>query len=116
MKRSRIIAHQLIPIENPYTIDINSVTIEDPKTSHKISRAIKLDKKVSQAVGAGRNLNSILYSKTTELENFLAEIYAKITKPSNAHKSYARSYIVDILIVLVLKYSLKRLNLQLEIN
>ena len=73
MKRSRIISHQLIPIENPYTIDINSVTIEDPKTSHKISRAIKLDKKVSQAVGAGRNLNSILYSKMTKLENFLAK-------------------------------------------
>ena len=116
MKRWRIISHQPIPIENPYTIDINSVTIEDPKTSHKISRVIKLDKKVSQAVGAGRNLNSILFSKTTKLENFLSEKYAKITKPSNAHKSYARSYIVDILIVLVLKYSLKRLNLQLVIN
>ena len=50
-------------MENLNIIDINSVTIEHSKNSHKSSKAIMQAKKVSQ-IAADKNSNSPLYSET----------------------------------------------------
>ena len=67
MIRSKIITQQPKPIESPKIIDIKSVTIEHPKTSHRLSKTLRQAKKV----GAGRNFNSPLCSEATKRENFL---------------------------------------------
>ena len=40
VKRPKIITQQLKSIENPGIVDIKSVIIEHPKTSHKLSKTI----------------------------------------------------------------------------
>ena len=54
VKASKIFTQQPNIFENPNTVDIKSVTIQHPKTSHKLSRSIRQAKKVSQVSGAGR--------------------------------------------------------------
>ena len=62
VKRSKIITQQLKAIENPNLVDIESVTIEHPKTSHKSLKVTRQAEKVSQ-VGCGKNSYSRLYSE-----------------------------------------------------
>ena len=45
VKRSKIITQQPKLIENSNIIDLKSVTIEHPKTSHKLSKTVSQDKK-----------------------------------------------------------------------
>ena len=59
VKQSEIITYQPIAFENPNIVDIKSVIIEHPKTSHILSKTIRLAEKVSQ-VGS----SSISYSDT----------------------------------------------------
>ena len=73
VKRSKIITRQSKPIENPKIIDIESVTIEPVKTSHKLSQIIGQAKQV----GAGKNSNSTLHSKTTKCKSFMGKKSAK---------------------------------------
>ena len=47
-KRSKIITQQLKALENPNIIDIKSVIIEHPKTSHKLSKTTMHTEKLSQ--------------------------------------------------------------------
>ena len=54
-------------MESPNIVDIKSVTIGHPKTSHKLLKTIRQGKKV----GAGKSPTSPLYSNTTKHENFL---------------------------------------------
>ena len=51
MKRSKIFTQPLKTLENPNIIDIESGTIEHPKTSHKLFETIRQSKKISK-VGA----------------------------------------------------------------
>ena len=61
VKLSKVITQQLKAIENPNIVDIKSVIIEHPKTSHKLYKTMK----VSQA-GAVKNSNIPLYSETKQ--------------------------------------------------
>ena len=70
MKRSRIITQKPKSVESPNIIDVKSVTIEHPKTSHKLSKTIRQGIKGSQVAGSGKS-SSPLYSKATKLEFFL---------------------------------------------
>ena len=63
VKRSKIIIQQPKALEIPNIVDIKSVTIENPKTSHKLSKTIRQAEKISQA-GAVKNCNSPLYIET----------------------------------------------------
>ena len=62
MKRSKIITQQPKNLENLNIIDINSVTIEHSKNSHKLLKAIMQAKKVSQ-IAADKNSNCPLLQK-----------------------------------------------------
>ena len=73
VKRTKIITQQPETIENPNIIDIKSVTIKHPKTSHKLSKTIRQVKKVLQVGGADKNYISPLYIETTKTETFLDE-------------------------------------------
>ena len=50
-------------------VNIKSVIIDYPKTSHKLSKPIKQDEKFSQ-VGFGKNSNSPLYTNTKKVKIF----------------------------------------------
>ena len=86
MKQSKIFTQQPKPTESRNFIDIISVTIKHPETSHKLFRAIRQDKNVSQIVSAGKKSTSPLHIETTKCEKLLDEENAKITKRSNAYK------------------------------
>ena len=58
-----MITQQLKAIENPNNVDIKSIIIEHPKTSHKLSKTIRQTDKVSQ-VGFRKSSNNPLCSKT----------------------------------------------------
>ena len=92
-----IFTQQSKPIESPNIADIESVTIEHPKTSRKLSKTTRQGKNVPQIVDAGKSSNSPLYSDTKKPKVFLNEKNVKITKRSHAYKSYASSSNVDIL-------------------
>ena len=49
---------------------MKSVVIEHPKTSRKLSKAIKQAEKVSQANGASKNCGGALYSETKKSKSF----------------------------------------------
>ena len=83
-------------------LDIKSVIIKHPKTSHKLSKTIRQTEKVCK-VGS----NSSLYSDTKKRENFLNEENVKITKRAHAFKGYASSYSVVILNSFDLELQLK---------
>ena len=72
VKQSEIITSQPKALENPNTVDLKSIIKEHPKTSHKLSKAIRQAEKVGS--------NSSLYSNTKKSENFLNEKNIKITK------------------------------------
>ena len=74
VKWSKIINQEPEALENP-SIVIKSVTIEHSKNSHKLSKAIRQDEKLSQE-GADKNSDSSLFSETRE--NLLDEKHAKI--------------------------------------
>ena len=63
VKQSKIITQQPKTFENPNIVDIKSVIIEHPKTSHKLSKTIRLAEKVSQ-VGC----NSSFYRDTKKVK------------------------------------------------
>ena len=46
VKQSEIITYQPKTFENPNIVDIKSVIIEHPKTSHKLSKSIRQAEKV----------------------------------------------------------------------
>ena len=56
VKQSEAITYQPKAFENPNIVDINSVIIEHPKTSHKLYKTIRQAEKVGS--------NSSLYSDT----------------------------------------------------
>ena len=93
VKRSKIIIQQPKTLENSNIADIESVTIEHPKTSRKLSKTPRQAKKVSLE-GSGKSSNIPLYSETKKGEKYLD---VKITKRSHAYKCYASSYNVWIL-------------------
>ena len=63
------ITHQPKSIESPNVVDIKSIAIEHPKTSHKLSSTIRQAEKVSH-VGSGKSSNSHLYSETKKVKIF----------------------------------------------
>ena len=69
MKRSKIITQQPKSLESPNIIGIKSVTVEHPKTSHKLSKTIRQGK----VADAGNNFASPLYCETTNRENILVK-------------------------------------------
>ena len=113
VKRSKIITQQRNIPENPNIIDIKSVDIEHSKTSHKLSKTKRQAKKVFQE-GAGKNSYSPLCSETTKRENILSKNNAK--KKQNDLIFIQVTQILLLIILLILKYSLKILNMRLEIN
>ena len=60
--------------ENPNIVDIKSIITEHPKISHKLSKTIRLAKKVG--------FNSPLYSDTKKCENILNKKKSKNNKTS----------------------------------
>ena len=115
VKRSKIITQQRNIPENPNIIDIKSVDIEHSKTSHKLSKTKRQAKKVFQE-GAGKNFYSPLCSETTKRENILSKNNAKKNKKRNDLIFIQVTQILLLIILLILKYSLKILNMRLEIN
>ena len=97
MKQSKIITQQPKSLENSNIVDIKLVTIQHPKTSCKLSKAIRQAEKISQVSGDGKYSDSPLYIETKKSENFLNEKNVKVTKRSHAFTSYASSYNVEIL-------------------
>ena len=94
MKRSKIITQQPKSLESPNIIGIKSVTVEHPKTSHKLSKTIRQGK----VADAGSNFASPLYCETTKRENILVKKKnAKNPKRSHDYKGYERSCNADIL-------------------
>ena len=59
VKRSKRITHQLKTFENPNIVNIKSVIIEHPKTSHKLFKTIRQAVKISQ-VGSGNSSKKTL--------------------------------------------------------
>ena len=59
-------------LENAQIIDLKSITIEYPNTSHKLYKSTSQIKKFSQ-VDAGKSSSSPLFSETTESEKNLDE-------------------------------------------
>ena len=82
--------------ETPNIVDIKSVIVEHPRTSHKSSKTTRQTEKVS-LVDSGKSSNSSLYSDTKISKNFLKEKNVKITKRAYAFKGYVNSYNVEIL-------------------
>ena len=72
-------------------MDIKSVTIEHPKTSHKLCKTIRPGKQC----GADKNTTSPLYNETTKWEKFLVVKNAKITMRSHAYK------VMEVFIMLI---------------
>ena len=62
VKQSKIIIYQPKTFENPNIVDIKSIIIEHPKTSHKLSKTIRQAEKVGS--------NSSLYSGTKKVKKF----------------------------------------------
>ena len=69
VKRLKIITQQLKATENSNIVDIKSVIIKHPKTSHKLTKTIRQAEKVCQ-VGFGKSSNSSLYSETKKEKIF----------------------------------------------
>ena len=84
VEQSEIITHQPKTIENPNIVDIKSAFIEHSKTSLKVSKAISQAEKFSQVNDAGKNSDSILYTKTKTMKIFWVKKNAKKTKRSHA--------------------------------
>ena len=88
MKRSKVIVQQPKTIEDPNTVDIKSVIVTHPKTSHRLFKTVKN----VQRVGA----DSSLYSET-KTENILNKKNVKITKQSYACRGNASTFNVELL-------------------
>ena len=84
LKRSKIVTQRPKTLKNPNKIDIRSVTIEHPKTSHESSKTMRQAEKVSQEHNAGKNANSPLCKETTTSDKLLDEKNVKITKRLHA--------------------------------
>ena len=110
MKQLKIITPEPRPKESPNINDIKSVTIEHPKTSHKLSKTIRRLKSWCK-----KCCNSPLYCDTIKRENFLDNKNAKIVNQYLAYKCYVNSCNADIVNSFNLN-SLIILNQQLEIN
>ena len=68
VKGLKIIIQQLKATENPNIVDIKSVIIEHPKTSHKLTPTIRQAKKVCQ-VGFCKSSNSSLNRESNYKKN-----------------------------------------------
>ena len=88
IKKSEVITYQPKTFENLNIVDIKSVIIEHPKTSHKLSKTVRKAGKVGS--------NSSLNSDTKNSENILNEKHVKITKRAHVFKRYASTYNVEI--------------------
>ena len=88
VKRSKVIVQQPKTIEDPNTVDIKSVIVTHPKTSHRLFKTVKN----AQRVGA----DSSLYSET-KTENILNKKNVKITKQSYACRGNASTFNVELL-------------------
>ena len=70
VKQLKIITMQAKTFENPNIVDIKSVIIEYPKTSHKLSKSIRQAEKVSQVSSASsfytKKIENILNKKCNE--------------------------------------------------
>ena len=62
VKQSEVVTYQQNVFENPNIFDLKSVIAEHPKTSHKLSKAIRQAEKVGS--------NSCLYSDTKKVKTF----------------------------------------------
>ena len=62
VKQSKIITYKPKTFENPNIVDIKSLVIEHPKTSHKLSKTKRQSEKVSE-VGSNISLYSDIKSK-----------------------------------------------------
>ena len=69
VKQSKILTQLLNAMENPKIVDTKLVIIKHTSTSHKLSRTIMQDEKVSK-VGYGKNSNSFLYNEAKKVEFF----------------------------------------------
>ena len=58
VKRSKINTQQRKALENQNILDIKTVIIKHPKSSHKLSKTVRHTGKVSQVSGPGKNSNS----------------------------------------------------------
>ena len=96
VKQSEIVTYQQKTFEKPNIVYIKSIITEQPKTSHKLSKAIKQAEKVGS--------NSSLYSDIKK-GNILNEKKLKITKREHVFKGFASTYNVEILIFLILNYN-----------
>ena len=90
MKRSKIITQQPRLIENSTIIDLKSITMEHPNTSHKLCKLIRQPKKIASS----KNSPNPLYGKSEKGEKIFDETNAKIMKRSHA---YASTYNLEIL-------------------
>ena len=70
LKQSKMITQQTKSIANLNIIDIISVTTENLKASHELSKIKRQDKKIYQVVGADKNYTSPLYNERTKCEFF----------------------------------------------
>ena len=77
VKQSKIITYKPKTLENPNIVDIKSVIIEHPKTSHKLS---KTKRETENFPEVGSNIS--LYSDTKNKWNFLKEKKCKNSKTS----------------------------------
>ena len=84
VEQSEIITHQPKTMKNRNIVDIKSAFIEHSKTSLKVSKAISQAEKFSQVNDAGKNSDSILYTKTKTMKIFWVKKNAKKTKRSHA--------------------------------
>ena len=101
VKWSKRIIQQPNTLKSPNIIDIKSVTIEHPKTSHKLSKTIKQAKKCDQVGGSDNSSTSPFYSETKKKEKIFDEKHntknSKITKQSHAYKGYKSTCNIDLL-------------------
>ena len=70
VKKLMIITQQPKSIESSKTIDIKSVTIVHPKTSYKLFKTRRQDKKVFQVFGAGKKSSHLYIVKRRNIKTF----------------------------------------------
>ena len=100
VKKSQIITYQLKTFDKANIVDIKSVITKHPKTSHKLSKAIR------QAENVGSNSPNISNSDTKKSENFLNKAKSK-KKTKREYGGSTSTYNVKILSSFNLELQLK---------
>ena len=80
VKRSKIITQQPKTLENQNLVDIQSIIIEHPKTSRKLSKAVRQTEKNSQASGTGENSDAYYIAKKRVKIFIMKKSNVKITE------------------------------------